>query len=91
MMNLPDRMIHQSFRYVLGRRTYAVSDWCNWFIVNHKDISKNEMFIITRELKEAFDSDNDARDYNRTYLALGEDCDRECWQKVLDIIERDYA
>jgi len=90
-MNLPDRMIHQSFRYVLGRRTYAVSDWCDWFISNHKDIPANEMAIIKQELKEAFVMDDNARECNSRYLNLGEGYDRAYWQKVLDIIEENYA
>jgi len=85
-MNLPDRMIHQSFRYVLGRRSYAVSDWCDWFVKNHKEIPANEMAIIKRELKEAFERDDDARDNERPYLVLGEDCDRACWMKVLKLM-----
>jgi len=85
-MNLPDSFIHQSFRYVLGRRSYAVSDWCDWFAKNHKDIPATEMRIIRKELKEAFERDDDARESGRTYLDLGEDCDRESWMKVLDIM-----
>jgi len=86
-MNLPDRMIHQSFRYVLGRRTYAVSDWCDWFISNHKDIPANEMAIIKKELEEAFERDNAARWSRSSYQPLGEDCDRYQWQKVLNLME----
>jgi len=86
-MNLPDRFIHQSFRYVLGRRSYAVGDWCDWFIANHKDIPATEMRIIRKELKEAFIRDNDARERGSEYLALGEDCDRSCWMKVLKLME----
>jgi len=39
----------------LGRTSYAVAEWCNWFIVNHKDIPGGELAIIKKELREAFE------------------------------------
>lgn len=88
-MELPARMIHQSFRYCLGRRSYSVGDWCDWFIKNHQDIPANEMAIIRRELSEAFQNDDEAREQNRSWRPLGEDCDLANWLKVLLLMGRE--
>ena len=88
-MELPTRMIHQSFRYVLGRQSYAVSDWCDWFRANYKEIPENEIAMIRRELGEAFTQDDDARELGREFLPLGHDCDRASWFKVLILVGRE--
>lgn len=81
-MSCPDFMIHQSFRYVLGRMTYAVSQWCDWAVDNWDDIPEGEKNIVIRELEEAFDQDDSARDSGRPFLPLGHDCDRRQWERV---------
>jgi len=79
---VPTWMIHQSFRYVLGRRSYAVSDWCAWFLSNIDSIPTNELVIIYRELKEAIEQNEDDIAEGKEYSCLGDDMDREWWLKV---------
>lgn len=85
---LPDWMIYQSFRYCLGRMTYAVSDWCEWAVANWDNIPDQSKGIIIRELEEAFTQDD--RDHKRFgessnkyhMFRLGHDCDRAKWELV---------
>ena len=81
-MDLPDRMIHQSFRYCLGRMSYAVGDWCQWCRGNWQDIPENEKAIIKRELEDAFEMDDRARAEDWSYKPLGMDMDRREWETV---------
>ena len=76
-LELPTWMIHQSFRYCLGRRTYAVSDFVDWALTNFNRLPESTKSIMLRELKEAFA-------HNR---GLGDQCDREQWQKLLKGLE----
>lgn len=81
---IPPWMIHQSFRYVLGRRTYAVSQWVDWACANWDTIPDSEKRIIVNELEEAFERDDECRaKWDSQYtLPLGDDCDREQWERV---------
>ena len=84
-MMLPTRMIHQSFRYVLGRMTGAVSTWVDWAVDNWKDIPEEEKVTIRRELKQAFDLYN--KDTKNIFKYLGMSCNREQWIKLNRVIE----
>ena len=78
-LELPAWMIHQSFRYCLGRRTYAVSDFVDWALTNFEQIPESTKSIMLRELKEAFA-------HNR---GLGDPCDCEQWQKLLEALKNE--
>lgn len=80
-IELPVWMIHQSFRYTLGRMTYAVGMFVDWAIKNWDRIPDIEKDIISRELKEAFNM------YEKTGRCLGHDIDVLDWRKLLDFIE----
>jgi len=71
---MPTRMIHQSFRYVLGRASYAVSDWVDWAVAYWDEIPGEEKRIIVRELEEAFD--------HRDPDHMGMECDRREWVRI---------
>ena len=81
-MKLPVSFIHQSFRYVLGRRTYAVKDWCDWCVANWERIPGRGKHIIMRELEEAFDK-------NDPNLWLGDKCDIASWVRVRALYKND--
>lgn len=81
-MALPVDFIHQSFRYVLGRVSYAVSDWVDWCVAAWPTIPESERHIIQRELEHAFERDDDFRAKGAAYLPLGMDCDRSEWERV---------
>ena len=78
-MKIPDWMIVYSFRYCLGRMTYAVSDFVEWAIENWDNIPSKEQFLIAKELNEAFNSGNPR--------ALGMDMDKQQWQLLRDHIQ----
>ena len=84
-MELPTIMIHQSFRYVLGRRTYAVGVWVDWAVENWKSIPEKEKITIREELKKAFELD--CRDKDKEFKHLGDDCDKAYWIKLNRVID----
>lgn len=82
-MELPDRFIHQATRYVMGRKTGAVHFHCRWLAANWDRIPEAERDIIRRDLDEAFERDDRARRMgSRDILWLGDDCDRQDWERV---------
>lgn len=79
-----------AFRYHLGRRTYAVSEFCDVLTQNWKDVPEATRYVIQRELEAAFEKDDRIRSnqYPRTnddgfvVYALGDACDRAAWELV---------
>ena len=84
-MMLPIDMIHQSFRYVLGRSSYAVSSWCDWIILNWNRIPKEERNLLILELERTFRQDDIDREGIKFVKALGHDCDRRQWERVREL------
>ncbi len=82
-MNLPERFIHQATRYVMGRHTYAVHEHCEWLEANWSRIPEAERRVIQQDLEAAFGRDDRARQMRSKDLrSLGDDCDRQDWQRV---------
>lgn len=82
-----------AFRYYLGRRTYAVSEFCECLIQNWKDVPDITKRLIQKELEVSFEKDDRMRRDNRCccvedkaqrslYLPLGDACDRAEWELV---------
>lgn len=78
-----------SLRYHLGRRTYAVSNFCELLIQEWPQLSSRTKFIIQRDVEEEFDRDDRHRQEGGQFKALGgqlkplgHDCDRACWERV---------
>ena len=71
-------------RYYLGRRSYAVSTFCEALRAAWPTLSAETQDIIIRDVDEAFASDNKRRGMAGAigYLPLGHDCDRESWEGV---------
>ena len=84
-MELPEAFITQSFRYVLGRMTYAVYVWVDWCVENWNDIPEGQKNTIIRELEEAFKHDDRDRKAGKEWKTLGDDCDRAQWERVRDL------
>ena len=81
-MDLPDRFIHQTTRYILGRRTYAVAEHTEWLIENWHRIPDHEKAIIQKDLEREFFQDDILREHNLFSGPLGMTCDRREWEKV---------
>lgn len=75
-------MVIAAIRYCLGRMTYIVSDCADWIIENWNDWPESVRKIIQRDIDEAFVTDDEARNDRREYLPLGMDCDRQEWERV---------
>lgn len=70
-----EHMIVSVVRYALGRMTYIVELIVNYII---KDIEENKLskFCLVVMLRDIKTTDD-----------LGWDCDKQCWQRLIDKIE----
>ena len=71
-----------SFRYHLGRKTYAVSEFCELLIQEWANLPEITKTLISKELENTFIRDDMDRAYGQSILPLGMDCDRKEWEKV---------
>lgn len=77
-----DFIIIATFRYFLGRQTIATVSFARDLATNWHNLPENVQTIISRELDEAFERDDKAREVGDNYKPLGMDCDREGWELV---------
>lgn len=70
-----------AFRYYCGRRTYAVSDFCNLLLLKWATLPAETRNLIRRDLAEEIQRDDEARERGG-YKPLGDDCDRDEWMRV---------
>jgi hypothetical protein len=76
-------LVFWSFRYFLGRRTIAACQFARDLANAWDDLPSHVKGLIARELEEAFEKDDEAREPNSVnYRTLGEDCDRKSWEEV---------
>lgn len=87
--NIPDWMIIGATRYAMGRMTYIVQDTCDWLVLNWERLPNTVTSIISRDLEEAFEQDDRAREKDTELLSeavcsrpLGWNCDRAQWERV---------
>lgn len=69
-------------RYYLGRQTYAVQDFCNLLQEQWPTLHPQTRKVILRDVQEAFERDDNARQNHEPIRWLGDDCDRAEWEKV---------
>ena len=69
-------------RYCLGRQTYIVGECTDWLVQIWPHLIESAREIIRRDVEEAFERDDLQRADGLTYKALGDDCDRERWERV---------
>lgn len=74
-----------SFRYCLGRVTYIVDEFSRLIIKQWPILPEPAKKLIERELDDAFKKDDYDRLDGKGYYALGNDCDRESWEKVRNL------
>lgn len=72
LSNAPDEVIIGSFRYYLGRKTYAVNSYCTWLQHTVTLLSDHLLDLIGREIAEAIAKGQ-----------AGMDCDAQDWENVL--------
>ncbi len=82
-----------AFRYYLGRKTYAVSDFCELLIVVFPTLSGYTRDLIRKEIASAFERSERSRSMGLPPLecGLGDPCDVREWEKVRDFVEKYYA
>ena len=70
-----------AFRYVLGRRTYAVSTVIDLLKSNWDIISEGDKQLYIKEIKE----------YKELYgeRGLGDSCDIKCWNSILELEDKE--
>ena len=74
-----------AFRYYCGRKSYAVSSFCDLLIAQWPSLPERTRELIRRDLEEEFERDERARAEGRQFLPLGLDCDRDAWRRVRDL------
>lgn len=78
-----DDLIHSSFRYYLGRRTIATCAFARSLAAAWPLIAKHTREMIARELSQAYSE----AERHPEWKPLGDDCDRESWDKVREAME----
>lgn len=69
-------------RYYTGSRTISASTWAEDLARHWASLPEGARIVIKRDLENAFERDNTSRQNREKYHALGDDCDREMWEKV---------
>lgn len=77
-----------AFRYCVGRQTYIVGACADWLIESWPLFSDNTKAVIQRDLIAEFQRDDEARARGESYRPLGWDCDRNDWERVRKLWER---
>jgi len=72
-------------RYYLGRRTYVVSEFCDMLIENWESFDDKTKNLLIKDIEEEFENDDLDRSEGIEYASLGDDCDRESWEKVRNL------
>lgn len=82
---IPDVLVVPAFRYCLGRKTYIVQEFVNFLVKNWSDLGERSKICILRELDAAFEQDDSDRQNGAAFRTLGQDCDREQWERVREL------
>ncbi len=85
-------LVFFSFRYFLGRMSASVSGFTKSLIAAWPSLNDKTKKQIKKELRKAIEEDDKMRDdpvCSPSYYPLGMDCDRECWDKVMQAILAD--
>ena len=78
-------------RYYTGRSTISASVWADDLARHWASLPEGARIVIKRDLENAFERDNTSRQNREKYHALGDDCDREMWEKVRSAWMREEA
>lgn len=78
-----DLMATAAVRYCLGRSSYIVGDCVDWLIEQQTRIEPAALRIIVRDIREAMQRDDEARERGDQHLPLGMDMDRREWERAL--------
>ena len=77
IITLDDRItLRCAFRYALGRKTYVVSSVVDTILDNWKSLPDIEKEAYKKEI----------RNHEREWGDLGDKCDKEEWNKILEAI-----
>lgn len=79
-------MLFWAFRYCLGRRTYAVSDFCDYATAHITQFRTKELNLMVREITEyeTRDAEEDSE-----IKRLGDECDRVDWLKLREVMKKE--
>ena len=79
-------MIFYAFRYCLGRRTYAVSDFCDYAKAHITQFRIEELNLMVREITE-YETRDAKEDCKIKWL--GDECDRVEWLNLREVIKKE--
>ena len=83
-----DLMATAAVRYCLGRSSYIVGDCVDWLLANWERFEPGCRLVILRDISEAIQRDDEARERGDQYLPLGMDMDRREWERAAAEIGR---
>lgn len=83
-----DLMATAAVRYCMGRSTYIVGDCVDWLIANWSRFEPGCRVTIERDISEAIQRDDEARERGDQYLPLGMGMDRREWERAAAAIGR---
>lgn len=77
-------LIMSATAYYLGRRTAAVSSFCEQLVASWDEVPRFAADYIERIVEEAFQRDDLYRELKseESCRPLGADCDRAAWERV---------
>ena len=78
-----DLMVTAAVRYCLGRSSYIVGDCVDWLLANWERFEPGCRLVILRDISEAIQRDDEARERGDQYLPLGMDMDRREWERAI--------
>lgn len=84
-MTPEEQMLICAVRYALGRRSYVVSDTCNFVASIRKKLSPNCIGIIIRDIEETMEM------YHRSGNLCGMECDEKEWYRLLEVLKKEVA
>ena len=86
-----DLMATAAVRYCLGRSSYIVGDCVDWLLANWERFEPGCRLVILRDISEAIQRDDEARERGDQYLPLGMDMDRREWERAAAEIGRAWG
>ena len=83
-----DLMVTAAVRYCLGRSSYIVGDCVDWLLANWERFEPGCRLVILRDISEAIQRDDEARERGDEHKPLGMDMDRREWERAAAEIGR---
>lgn len=82
-MEINESIIVYATRYALGRMSYSVGDVCKYITFYHKELSKNCLDILIRDIEEEIEY------WHKMGRTCGMECDEKQWRELLELLKEE--